>query len=125
MIDDHRRSSDLAMLLSMLWSPITICVVLLHLTHVALSFQDGMLANVLLWCNVVVAVICIGAGCFLLSVGASSRHAYHELMALSATGKLPVEYAPQRSVHVCLIIQGLVMLTPAIWLAKMILIGVR
>lgn len=125
MIDDHGRNSNLAILLSVLWSPTTFCVAALHAIYVVLSYYDGMLASVFFWCNMVVAVICIVAGCLALRVGVSSRHAYPELMALCATGKLPVECAAERSVHVCIIIQGLIMLTPAIWLAKMILIGVR
>lgn len=125
MIDDHGPNSNLAILLSVLWSSTTICVAALHAIYVVLSYYDGMLANVFFWINVVVAVTYIGAGCLVLRGGMSSRHAYHELMPLCATGKLPVEYAPERSVHTGLILQGLVMLTPAIWLAKMILIGVR
>ena len=122
MIDDHGRNSNLAVVLSVLWSPTTICVAALHAMYVVLSYYDGMLANVLFWCSVVVAVTYIGAGCLVLRVGVSSRQAYHEQMALCATGKLPVEYAAERSVHAGLIIQGLVMLTPAIWFAKMLCI---
>ncbi len=46
MIDDHGRNSNLAILLSVLWSPTTFCVAALHAIYVVLSYYDGMLASV-------------------------------------------------------------------------------
>lgn len=117
--------NDTILVRSVLWSPATICVAGLHLICIALSYYEGVLANLFYWISLVVAFAYIGLGCLVLQIGVSSRHAHKKLMALGTSGELPVEYASERSVHVSLIMQGLIMLTPALWLAKMILIFVR
>ena len=115
----------LTAILSVLWSSTTTCSIGLHLTFVLLSYFDGTLINLLAWTNAVLSIVFIWLGCSVLKVGISLRRGFNELMASIANGEIPVEYAPDENMHYWLIGQGLIMLTPAPWVIKMLAAIVR